>query len=268
MGSLVKPSHAGKTGFGDEVQVLSQFDPLLKQQLSCTFNKELMDAGGVLSRAGCIRKGQPSMDSAERPRPERKTKAHNRSFATRSFGRLGRFALSLLIVLAIAGSVSIATFGGANLANAAIEKAKSLAELINQRSPGQRTRGLLTKIKHKHKHVLRHERALPKVVLSLNFPPFVNQPALIDIVAAPPLQVPAAFESPPPISEAPPPVSGPPTILPPGEGLPVGPPIVSQPPPPTPPPPVPEPSTWMTMILGFGLLGLSVRRDSRRAMVN
>ena len=229
------------------------------------------------SRAGGIRKGQPSMDSAERPRAARTKEAYATSVVPKSFGRLGRFALWLVLVLAIAGSLSIATFGGTNLARAAIEKAKSLAELINQRSPGQRTKGVLTKIKHKRARP--HERALPKVVLSLNFPPFVNEPALVDVVGAPPALVPAAFDTaPPPFTEAPPPTSGPPTILPPGEGLPVGPPIVSQPPPPSPPPPnlpppnspppVPEPSTWMTMLLGFFLLGSLVRRDSKRLLVN
>lgn len=217
------------------------------------------------------------MDSAQRRRTDRGAKARNRTAGTGRYGRPGRIALSLLLVIALAGSVSIATFSGTDFASAAIARAKSLIELINQRSPGQRTKGLLTKIKHKR--VLRHERALPKIIASLPFPPFEHQPALIDLVGAPPLLVPAAFDnSLPPFEEAPPPGSGPPVILPPGEGLPVGPPIVSQPPPtsppppnlppPTSPPPVPEPATWITMLLGFGLLGLMIRKSPERVRVN
>lgn len=205
------------------------------------------------------------MDSAQQPEFGRRANRRDRSFDKR---RMGLLALSILFALAIVGTFSVSTFGGAGLASAAIEKAKSLVELLNRRSPGQRTQARLVKIKHRWARP--HERALPKVALNLPFPTFAFQPALIDIVSAPPLTVPAGFEKPefPPIAEAPP-GSGPPVILPPGEGTPVGPPIVFQPPPspppPPPPPPVPEPATWMSMLLGFGLLGWMVGKDPRPA---
>ena len=206
------------------------------------------------------------MESAQRPEAGRWTNRRDGKFEKR---RMGLLALSLLVALAIVGAFSISGLGGAGLASAAIEKAKSLVELFNRRSPGQRTQARLVKIKHKWARP--HERALPKVAMNLPFPSFAYQPALIDIVSAPPLKVPADFEKPvlPPIAETTPPGSGPPVILPPGEGTPVGPPIVLQPPvpppPPPPPPPVPEPKTWMTMLLGFGLLGWMVRKDPRLA---
>ncbi len=207
------------------------------------------------------------MDSAQGPKVGRRA---NRSEGSSTKRRRGLLALSLLLVLAMAGALSLSTFGGTGLASAAIEKAKSLFELLNRRSPGRRTQAHLVKIKHKWAKP--HERALPKVAVNLPFPPFAYQPALIDIVSAPPLTVPTGLEKSelPPVAEAPPPGSGPPIILPPGEGTPVGPPIVSQPPPsspppPPPPPPVPEPATWMTMLLGFALLGCVVKKAPRPA---
>ncbi|HJP68811.1 MAG TPA: PEP-CTERM sorting domain-containing protein [Sphingomicrobium sp.] len=205
------------------------------------------------------------MDSAQRPQVGRGANRRNGSLGKRQTRLL---ALSLLLALALAGAFSVSTLGGAGLASAAIQKARSLVELLNRRSPGRRTEAHLVKIKHKWAKP--HERALPKVAVDLPFPTFAYQPALIDIVSAPPLTVPAGLEKSalPPIAEAPPPGSGPPIILPPGEGTPVGPPVVSQPPlppPPPPPPPLPEPASWLTMLLGFGLLGCLLRKAPRPA---
>src|SRR5207245_11086782 len=52
--------------------------------------------------------------------------------------------------VAVAGGMvfSLASFGGADLAEAAVNRAKSLMDLLDQRSPGARTEAELTKTKH------------------------------------------------------------------------------------------------------------------------
>ena len=67
----------------------------------------------------------------------------------------------------------------------------------------------------------------------------------------------------------PPPGGGiitPPQAPPPGGGgpNPPPPPPGEEPPPPPPPPAVPEPGTWATMLLGFGLTGWAMRRRRRQ----
>jgi len=160
--------------------------------------------------------------------------------------------------------VATTPFDGASLASAAVDQAKSFLQLIQHRSPGLRTKGMLVT---KHKRPLAHERALPKVRMAVPAipaaPPLFYQPALVDLIW--------------------PPVSIPPTTLeamafpeigqpsyPPGSPL-IQPPHIIVPPfqtPTTTPvvPPisaVPEPGTWLTMLLGFGFIGWQLRR--RRA---
>src|SRR5689334_16785985 len=53
------------------------------------------------------------------------------------------------LAVALSGALSIASFSGVDLASAAVERAKSLAELMSRRSPGERTQGELVKTKHK-----------------------------------------------------------------------------------------------------------------------
>lgn len=185
--------------------------------------------------------------------------------------RLGLVA-AVLLLLATAAAMSLATVGRTALAGAAVERAKDLLELIEQRSPGQRTQGQLVKTKHR---LAPHERALPKVRQDVPWVPIEQPPlALIDIVSAPPV-VPVGLDKiatveeivPPGSSSGPPVVGGPPggpgLVVPPGspgQSPPSSPPIVSSPPP---VPPVPEPATWMTMLLGFAAIGWRLR--GRRA---
>ena len=176
---------------------------------------------------------------------------------------IGGAAISLLLVPAL----SVEYFGGADLANAAVQKAKSFLELIQQRSPGHRTKGQLVKIKHRA--AAKHERALPKVFIPAILPPGPPE-RLIDIVA-PPIPVTMASIEAIPI----PPLVGQ-TPLPPGILFP--PPSLIVPPTETPTPPivtppvitpsaVPEPGTWATMLLGFGFIGWQLRWRRKQVQV-
>jgi hypothetical protein len=160
---------------------------------------------------------------------------------------------------------SLASFGGADLAEAAVSRAKSLIDLLDQRSPGARTEAELTKTKHAKEALADRERAVvPKNLAEVLAPPV---PALVpvDIDTAAPITE-LALALPPGIILAPPtggivtpPGGG--VITPPGGGghtpPPPGPPHT----PPPGPPPLPEPGTWMTMILGFGVVGWLLRRE-------
>ena len=156
--------------------------------------------------------------------------------------------------------VSLASLGGADLAQAAVSRAKSLVDLLDQRSPGARTEAELTKTKQAKEALADRETAVvPKNLAEVLAPPV---PALIPVdidTAAPITELASAL--PPGIILAPPPggIETPPgggVITPPGGGG-----HTPPPPPPPPPPPLPEPGTWMTMILGFGLIGWVLRRE-------
>jgi len=158
------------------------------------------------------------------------------------------FAGGAALTIALTTALSLASFSGVDLASAAVERAKSLAELMSRRSPGERTHGELIKTKHK---MVAHERALPKIQPA--------PPNLVEVLA-PPAEAPPTVEVPPQAQLVPPGV----TVTPP-PGVVVPPcchavPPPSPPPSPPPPPGVPEPGTWMTMILGFGLTGWMMRR--------
>lgn len=206
-------------------------------------------------------------------------------------------------LLAVAAALSISSFwrpsandgssavqnalnAGANGVSNALNAAKSVADLLAGRSPGERAEGTLANLKHRRLSAL-HERALPKVRR-----PGAASP-LAGIVGAAP--VPPAEVLPPPAPlynvvaggpgapvAAPPPGGGPvifPAIPPPpggGGGVILPPPVITPPvtPPVTPPivippPPttgaVPEPSTWAMMLIGFAMIGRSLRAR-RRAM--
>src|SRR3982750_1209335 len=105
-----------------------------------------------------------------------------------------RFFVVTTMVLALGLTWVLATtsFGGVSLAAAAVERAKSFLQIIQQRSPGVRSKAVL--VKTKHKTLLSHERALPKIRMAVpTVPPaipWVYEPALVDLIA-PPIPMPA-----------------------------------------------------------------------------
>ena len=165
------------------------------------------------------------------------------------------------LAFALASALGVASFTGTDLAGAAAPRAQSLMELLDKRSPGQRTEGQLTKTKS-------HQRMLADRLPA----PAVHAPVeLAQMLAPPPGLVPVNVGVPPAELEflAPPQPPGAIFFSPPGGGPPRG----GGPPggccgPGTPPgspktpatPALPEPDTWMTMLAGFGLIGWVLRR--------
>jgi hypothetical protein len=169
---------------------------------------------------------------------------------------------------------------------AATKQAKTLADLIDQRSPGERTSAELTKLKKAHHAAA---RVHPKVAMTAPVSPTAL--ALAKLLLPPP----EAVETIAPVAllgAGPPPTLGG-IVSPPGEGI-FPPPGGGNLPPPggtttppggtTTPPgdgghvtipkdeprdiipvaPVPEPGTWATMLLGFALIGWQLRRQANR----
>jgi hypothetical protein len=160
-------------------------------------------------------------------------------------------ATTLSLSVALGGAFSLASLAGVDLADAAVSRAESLIDLLDQRSPGARTEGQLTKTKHKKEAVV--DRETPKNLADVLAPP---APGLIPIdldVPAPVIEV--ASTTPP--GE----ILVPPTVITPPHGGDTPPPGPPNTPPPPPPPALPEPGTWMSMILGFGLVGWLLRRS-------
>lgn len=174
------------------------------------------------------------------------------------------------MALAGGGFVTLDSVMGGDAVQAAVAKAESLADLIGQRSPGQRTAALLTKTKHAR--ALAKTRARPQVgapsqtELAKVLLPSPSPQVALDF--APPVPM-ASLNIPPPVAEFIVPPSGGsggglvPSpgggggggVSPPGgtETFPNGPrqPVPSA---------VPEPGTWALMLLGFGLVGWRARR--------
>jgi hypothetical protein len=195
--------------------------------------------------------------------------SRNRHLAHRGWiARVFSSRRSLLLAAAtflilVTANLTLVSFGGTDLANAAVQRAKSFIELISQRSPGKRTEAHLAQTKHKKVAQL-HQRALPKVRMPPAIPPLgALPPALIDIVAPPPPATVASLETIPIV-----PMFGTPVfpVLPNSPGSPlVVPPQTPSETPTTPivTPPVsavPEPGTWASILLGFALIGRQLRR--------
>lgn len=154
-----------------------------------------------------------------------------------------------------------------------LQSAQKLMALLDARSPGEREKGELTLTKNAAKPIRTiqpRERALGKIVQ----PKPVPTPEFVRAITSPALAVPALpITAPVTLADIVPPVTAPsplsggigvPTIIASSNGLGNPPPgTTTNPPAPTPPPAVPEPGTWLTMVLGFGLTGWSIRRRSR-----
>lgn len=182
--------------------------------------------------------------------------------------RSAAIAALLAVSLAGAGTWSIGVLTGADMVEAAVTQAKSLADLLGQRSPGERTEALLTKTRHAKP--LARQHAAPPLRKQPALAPKVSMTDIARLLQSPPPPLPVAPSElgtlSPPIAMAPPPTLGG-IITPPGSGSPPGggsPPVSY----PTPlpkiivPSAVPEPGTWATMLLGFALIGWRVRRRS------
>jgi PEP-CTERM motif len=174
------------------------------------------------------------------------------------------------LAFALASAVSVASFSGTDLAEAAANRARSLVDLMDQRSPGARTEGQLTKTKTKHQTLAEHapapEAERPPVNLAQLIAPPV--PGVVPVDLGPPPELKFLDFPPPGVVFASPPGGG---SVPPGGGGGGGggccgggggPPPDAPKPPPT--PAVPEPGTWMTMLLGFGVIGWAMRRSGAR----
>ena len=185
--------------------------------------------------------------------------------------------------LALGGGLSLSLSGltAADAVYASVQKAKSLADLLGQRSPGERTEGQLTKTKRAGA-LARHR--LPLVVKPLT----PSATDLAKILLPPAAELPVDFAKPVPLVVPPPTLASiivppgggsTPIVTPPGGTTPGGSPPGGSPPgggnpplisPPTSPeliPAVPEPGTWATMLLGFAFIGWRVRREKPTAQL-
>ncbi len=183
--------------------------------------------------------------------------------------RLAASAAAVLVILA-AAPLSISALMGWDTSLPGLETAKSFLALMDDRSPGDRTAAELTKTKTVQVSQP-EQRALGKITNPPEFeqalaPPPPNLGELPPFAAAltnlgPLMTIPAA---PPPgggiITTADTPPGGGGGTPPPGGDTPEN-------PPPNPPPAVPEPGTWATMLLGFGLTGWLMRRRRRTSAV-
>jgi PEP-CTERM motif len=174
-------------------------------------------------------------------------------------------ATGACMAAAVTLSFSLMGVTGNDLAQAAAAQAQSLSDLLNGRSPGERTAAQLTKTKHSKQRVF----ALAPPDRLAASPPLTRKPGQVTQL----LTVPST-----PIDVAPPTQGIPPNVptlseivgggsapggtgsSPGGGGGPVSFPASEPRQPVTPVSAVPEPNTWATMLLGFGLLGWRLRR--------
>lgn len=184
--------------------------------------------------------------------------------------RVAALTAVLAIALAGAGTWSIGEITGNDVVEAAAAKVDSLAAMLGQRSPGERTQAQLTKTKHSRQLSKQAKPAIsPKATMTdLARILDVAPPAPLPVNAgAPPVQMAMATPSLGDIIVSPPaagspgsPPGAPPIVLPPGGSTP------STIPTPQPrslvlvPSAVPEPGTWASMLLGFALIGWTLRR--------
>lgn len=218
----------------------------------------------------------PVKEHSERRKIEhaiRRSRAYRARARMRQRRRSIALAAGLSLAVALGSAFSLTSFPGSALADAAVSRARGFLELMAERSPGERTRGEL--MKSRGGALTGRETAPPGRPLPRNLVEVVAPPAagLVPVgVEAPAPEIELASILPPGVLLVPPP-SG--IVFPPGGGgiAPPGGGVIAPPgggdtppgsppgPPDTPPPSaVPEPGTWMLMILGFGLAGWQIRR--------
>jgi hypothetical protein len=180
-----------------------------------------------------------------------------------------KIVLAACALLAVPAGIATAllVLPDSPVAQAAAAGAKSLTDLINGRSPGERNEGALTKTKHARALAKHIWRAPPSSELA-DVPIRPYAPTLAEaVLATSPLMPPPGPEAFLPLIEGGPPGSpgligvppGPGSFTPP-EGLPETNPSL---PPETIPAAVPEPGTWALMLVGFGLIGWRVGKTAR-----
>lgn len=200
-------------------------------------------------------------------------------------GRLGRRTAFAGFAVAVAASLSVATVLNPQLSTRVgeavgegIGAVKTVAAMLAERSPGERPEGALANLKPKHRSAAVHERALPKIrgpesplyQALTAVPPAVAPPAEVPLHTAlaggPPETIPpvgGVFAGGPPVLSTIPPAGG-------GGGGAFVPPIVTTATPEVPVTPVvqvtpleavPEPASWVMMLLGFTLMGWTLRRS-------
>src|SRR4051794_17508874 len=77
-------------------------------------------------------------------------------------GRRALLAGGGALAVAVGCAMSVTNFAAVDLADAAVERAKSFMDLMARRSPGERVEGQLIKTKRKHFRVLA-ERPVPEI---------------------------------------------------------------------------------------------------------
>jgi hypothetical protein len=187
-------------------------------------------------------------------------------------------ALASVGVVAFAGTpVALQTLASHGVDVSVLSAPKSLMALLDARSPGEREKGALTSTKPRKLAATTakpSQRALGKIVQPSAAPPaeFVKALTPPETVAAAP-----AIAPPPTLAEVIPAVGVPGSASPPGvaligspggggpgapgaPGVPGAPGTPETPQIPVIPSAVPEPATWLMMLLGFGVIGSSMRR--------
>jgi hypothetical protein len=205
-------------------------------------------------------------------RATRRSRAVRAAFERRRKRSIALAALaSLAFGVPIAWSISAPT---GDMVQAAVDQAKSLADLLSERSPGSRTQGELTKTKRARAAAKLH--TAPKSAARAIAPKPTVPAELAAIVASPPLlpvgdlafAAPFQIDAPPSLGAILASSPGIPGATPPGEngGGPIS--FPSSEPREAVTSAVPEPATWVMMLLGFGLVGWRVRRRDRRSCAN
>jgi hypothetical protein len=193
--------------------------------------------------------------------------------------RRRRMALAAVLATAAGVPLSLSLVGvtGNDVVHAAVSGANSLADLLDKRSPGERTAAQLTKTKHAKRPVSAvappdHQPAAAPLIRKHDFDEVAK------LLAAPPPTIDIA----PPVEEASadiPTIAGLIGSTPDTAGTSIGgggaaggggggsSSFPASEPPREPVPAVPEPGTWATMLLGFAMLGWRMRRRPQKRSV-